>query len=102
MTKTEDMVKATKPDEVPQGRHFVVIEYTEETGHDGWSEAEGGGTYRFTVANHYVTSDRKVWEARIAKLEESPSSYLQKKTPYVAFEVAALAKVERKITVSVG
>lgn len=90
-----EMKQVTKPDDVPVGRHFAIIAYSSLTHDDNW-----GGTCDTLMAEHYVTTDKSLWEAKIAEFEE-PNNYREKR-PYVAFEVPGLAKVTRQIIVNVN
>ena len=96
------MTEVKKPSDVPLGPHYAVVEYEERQEHDGWDEKEGGGYHTVLVAKHMVTTERSKWEAYLAKLEEPKYGYGSRQAQYVAFEVKGLAKVERKVTVSVG
>jgi len=96
----KDMVEAKKPDDVPTGPHFVIIKYVDVSSHDGWSEKEGGGYYTQKMAEHWVTEDQSVWEAEISRLVNTRPTYGDS-PKFVAFKVAGLAKVERKVSVTV-
>lgn len=90
--KRREMVTVTKPEHVPEGRHWAIVVFEKLSYDDTY-----GGTATEHVNRYYVTDDREVWEAEVKRLGEKEG--YDKKT-FVAFE-ATKAKVTRSVTVAV-
>jgi len=82
-------------EDVPKGHHYVILTYGSITHDDGW-----GGTTDTRMAEHYITTDKKEWEAEIKRLTLEKSGY-GPRYGFVAFEVASLATVTLEVKVSV-
>ena len=88
------MIRVKKPDDVPTGKHYAVIEFRSVTEASGWGPENDT---QELCPHYYVTEDRDEWENHIKELEAVKSKW--DRCQYVALVVSAKATIEPKITV---
>ena len=90
------MKQVTKPEEFPDGPHYVVIEFHTVTEDSGWGADNNS---RVSAPHVYVTTDDKDWKDHVQRLEENRAKTYSF-VPYVALVVSNKATVKRTIEIS--
>jgi hypothetical protein len=91
------MKQVKKPEDVPNGKHYAVIEFHKVTESSGWGSENDS---QVTCPNYYVTEDIEAWKSHIRELEGKKKSGSYYYAPYVAFEVKSKAIIEIQIKVN--
>lgn len=100
------MIRIENPDNLPNVKHYVIMVYVPDsrTSYEApWHPRETTGTYsttNFIDVQHWVTTNREVWEKKIFEMERGESR-CGKGAKYSAFVVDKLASVKLNVSVDV-
>jgi len=100
-----NLTQVKDPKNIPAVKHYAILIYVQESRTEyeaPYHERDKGGTYNtvnYVDIQHWVTTDRKLWEEKLCMLEKGESRVGKQK--YAAFVVDKLAKVELKVSVNV-
>lgn len=84
------------PDDIPNGKHYLVIEFTKVTESSGWGTENDTRVLAPTI---YVTDNHDDWLQHIGAMVKGRNAY-HEQVPYVALKVEGKAKIETQIKVA--
>lgn len=104
MAKYSDYTRVSELKDLPEGEHYVILEFDSYTTHDGYDERDGGGYSTHKKVEYIAFHSRELWEAEVKQRSQPVQQFAygySHRTPWVAL-VVRRPKVNVTINVDVG